>query len=95
MRVHIVCEKHLSVRARRKSWSARLWVSCAELAELSAVHAVRRMEVVEARALAPQQQETAAGTAAAAEDGSTLYGPLELFTSVRRRNQIILLRDHM
>ena len=35
MRVHIVCEKHLSVRARRKSWSARLWVSCAELAELS------------------------------------------------------------
>lgn len=69
--------------------------SSAELAELSAVHAVRRMEVVEARALAPQQQETPAGTAAAAEDGSTLYGPLELFTSVRRRNQIILLRDHM
>jgi len=28
VRVHIVCEKHLSVRARRKSWSARLWVSC-------------------------------------------------------------------
>ena len=29
MRVHIVCEKHLSVRTRRKSLSARLWVSWA------------------------------------------------------------------
>lgn len=77
--------------------------SIAELADLARVQAARRLELAESHA-----RQTAYGLALSAEragdsDGSAdrsgaepvLYDPMTLSSSVRKRNQVVLLRDRI
>ena len=69
--------------------------SAADSAELERVKSARRLELAEERARRAQLGADA-GDEAGGSDGSVpLYSILELYSSVRKRSQIVLLRDHI